>query len=100
MESAPRGPYFKTDMADDLAAVLDRLDTGAVPLVAHDWGGPVAFLLTMLRHPDKVSGFLGLNTTGRWYTVDWAFFRGLWRLWYQLPIALPFFGPHMGTKIR
>jgi pimeloyl-ACP methyl ester carboxylesterase len=28
----------------DLAAVLDRLGVGPVTLVAHDWGGPVAFI--------------------------------------------------------
>src|SRR3984957_13877580 len=32
--SAPRDHYFKTDMADDLAAVLDRLGVGPVRLVA------------------------------------------------------------------
>jgi pimeloyl-ACP methyl ester carboxylesterase len=90
--STPRDRYMKTDMADDLAAVLGQLSTGAARLVAHDWGGPVAFLL-VLRHPDKVSGIMGFNTSGPWYTLDWALLRGLWRLWYQLPIALPIFGP-------
>lgn len=92
--SVPRDRYYKADMADDLAAVLDRLDIGAVRLVAHDWGGTVAFLL-MLRHPETVIGFLGINTSGPWYTVDWAFLHGLWRLWYQLPIALPIVGPRL-----
>jgi pimeloyl-ACP methyl ester carboxylesterase len=46
--SARRSRYLKNDMADDLAAVLDRLDVGPVKLVAHDWGGPVAFIM-MLR---------------------------------------------------
>ena len=50
--SAPRSRYLKNDMADDLAAVLDRLGVGPVKLVAHDWGGPVAFIM-MLRHPGK-----------------------------------------------
>jgi pimeloyl-ACP methyl ester carboxylesterase len=60
-------------MADDLATVLDRLSTDAVRLVvAHDWGGPVAFLL-MLRHPDKVSGLFGLNTLGPGTQSIWHF---------------------------
>ena len=50
-------------MADDLAAVLDRLGVDTVKLVAHDWGGPVAFIM-MLRHPEKVTGFFGMNTVG------------------------------------
>lgn len=38
--SAPRSRYTKTEMADDLAAVLDGLGVAKVKLVAHDWGGP------------------------------------------------------------
>lgn len=92
--SAPRDRYYKSDMADDLAVVLTRLETGPVRLVAHDWGGPVAFIM-MLRHPEAVSGFFGLNTTGPWYVVDAAFLRGLWTLWYQLPMSLPVLGQRL-----
>ena len=66
--SAPRSRYLKNDMADDLAAVLDRLGVGPVKLVAHDWGGPVAFIM-MLRHPVKVTGFFGLNTAAPYVTA-------------------------------
>ncbi len=69
--SAPRSRYLKNDMADDLAAVLDRLGVGPVKLVAHDWGGPVAFIM-MLRHPAKVTGFFGLNTAAPYVTRDLA----------------------------
>src|SRR5271166_2894169 len=67
--SAPRSRYLKNEMADDLAAVLDRLDVGPVKLVAHDWGGPVAFIM-MLRHPAKVTGFFGLNTAAPYVQRD------------------------------
>lgn len=79
-------------MADDLGAVLDRLGVGRVRLVAHDWGGPVAMIM-LLRHPEKVSGFFGLNTIGPWVTMDLAAVRELWRLWYQIPMSLPVVGP-------
>jgi pimeloyl-ACP methyl ester carboxylesterase len=92
--SAPRDHYFKTDMADDLAAVWDRLGVGPVRLVAHDWGGPIAIIM-MLRHPEKVSGFFGLNTIGPWAPVDLAFVRDLWRLWYQIPMVIPVVGPRI-----
>ncbi|OBK37716.1 epoxide hydrolase [Mycobacterium sp. 1165196.3] len=92
--SVPRGRYYKSDMADDLAIVLERLDTGPVHLVGHDWGGPVAFLL-MLRHPKMVRGFFGLNTVGPWYVIDDAFLRGLWSLWYQLALSLPVLGQRL-----
>ena len=92
--SAPRSQYRKNDMADDLAGVLDRLGVGPVKLVAHDWGGPVAFIM-MLRHPAKVSGFFGLNTVAPWMNRDLRMIRHLWRFWYQIPILLPVVGPRV-----
>lgn len=92
--SAPRSRYFKSEMADDLAAVLDRLGVGPVKLVAHDWGGPVAFIM-MLHHPTKVSGFFGLNTSAPWVTRDLTTILDIWRFWYQIPIALPIIGPRV-----
>jgi pimeloyl-ACP methyl ester carboxylesterase len=92
--SAPRDRYFKTDMADDLASVLDRLAVGPARLVAHDWGGPVAILM-MLRHPEKVTGFFGLNTIGPWSKLDLASVRDLWRLWHQVPMVIPWVGPRV-----
>ena len=90
--SAPRSRYLKADMADDLAAVLDRLGVPTVRLVAHDWGGPVAFIM-MLRHPEKVTGFFGVNTSAPWAIRDLSTIRNLWRFWYQIPMVLPVLGP-------
>jgi pimeloyl-ACP methyl ester carboxylesterase len=89
--TAPRDRYLKADMAEDLAVVLDRLNVGPVRLVAHDWGGPVAVIMT-LRHPEKVSGFFGINTAGPWLTPDLALLRHLWRFAYQIPMSIPFVG--------
>ncbi|MDT5133237.1 MAG: hypothetical protein QOE41_2548 [Mycobacterium sp.] len=90
--SAPGGRYWKNEMADDLAVVLDRLEVGPASLVGHDWGGPVAFIV-MLRHPAKVAGFFGVNTLAPFLTWDLEMLRNLWRFWYQIPIALPVLGP-------
>jgi pimeloyl-ACP methyl ester carboxylesterase len=92
--SAPRSKYRKNDMADDLAAVLDRLGVATVKLAGHDWGGPIAFIM-MLRHPEKVTGFFGLNTSAPWVRRDLSMLRNLWRFWYQVPIALPVIGPRL-----
>lgn len=92
--SAPPSEYLKSEMADDLAAVLDRLGVGSVKLVAHDWGGPVAFIM-MLRHPEKVTGFFGLNTTTPWVRNDLGMLRHLWRFWYQLPMSPQVIGPRV-----
>lgn len=76
--SAPRSRYTKTEMADDLAAVLDGLGVAKVKLVAHDWGEPVAFIM-MLRHPEKVTGFFGVNTVAPWVKRDLGMLRNMWR---------------------
>lgn len=92
--SAPRCKYRKDEMADDLAAVLDQLGVASVNLVAHDWGGPVAFIM-MLRHPEKVSGFFGLNTSAPYVSRDLGMLRNVWRFFYQIPISLPIIGPRV-----
>jgi pimeloyl-ACP methyl ester carboxylesterase len=92
--SAPRDRYLKADMAEDLVTVLDQLDVGKVRLVAHDWGGVVAAIL-MVRHPDRVAGFFGLNTLGPWGPTGLALVADLWRLWYQIPMLIPVAGPRI-----
>lgn len=97
--SAPQGPYRKRDMADDLAVVLDELRVDPVTLVAHDWGGPIAFIM-MLRHPAKVTGYFGMNTVGPWLLPDRKLLAHLWRFSYQIPIALPVIGPRLVADRR
>jgi pimeloyl-ACP methyl ester carboxylesterase len=91
---APEDRYLKADMADDLADVLDRLDIASTRLVAHDWGGPAAFVL-LLRHPERVTGFLGINTIAPWLDLDLGLVAHLWRFHYQLPMAAPVLGPRV-----
>jgi pimeloyl-ACP methyl ester carboxylesterase len=69
--SAPRSLYTKDEMAGDLAVVLDKLGIDKLKLAAHDWGGPVAFIL-MLRHPERVTGFFGMNTVAPYVKTDFS----------------------------
>jgi pimeloyl-ACP methyl ester carboxylesterase len=92
--SAPRSLYTKAEMAEDLAVVLGKLGVDKVRLAAHDWGGLVAFVL-MLRHPEKVTGFFGMNTGAPFVQRDLASVRNVWRLFYQIPISLPVIGPRL-----
>ena len=45
------------DCADDMAALIDELDTGPVIAVGYSMGGPIAQLLWK-RHPEKVAGLV------------------------------------------
>lgn len=92
--SAPRSAYTKAEMGEDLAGVLDRLGVAPVRVVAHDWGGPAAFIM-MLRHPDRVRGFFGVNTVAPFVKPSLSTLRNAWRFWYQIPIALPVIGPRV-----
>jgi pimeloyl-ACP methyl ester carboxylesterase len=92
--SAPDDRYYKTDVADDLAEVLDQLNVGPAWLVGHDWGGPPAYIM-MLRHPHKVAGFYGVNTFAPSATFELAALRHLWRFLYQVPVSLPVLGPRL-----
>jgi pimeloyl-ACP methyl ester carboxylesterase len=52
------------DCADDVAAVLDRLDTGPVIAAGYSMGGPVAQLLWR-RHRSRVAGLVLCATSDR-----------------------------------
>ena len=47
----------------------------------------------MLRHPEKVTGFFGLNTVAPWAKFGFSSLRNIWRLWYQVPIAARYRSP-------
>ncbi len=53
-----------SDCADDIAALVDVLDTGPVIVAGYSMGGPIA-QLTWRRHPDKVSGLVFCATAPR-----------------------------------
>ena len=77
---APATGYEKEQLVDDIIALLDTLKLKRIRLMAHDWGGWVAFLLC-LRQPDRVTlhspnhtvmfihGFYRITC---WYTQDAA----------------------------
>jgi pimeloyl-ACP methyl ester carboxylesterase len=91
---APPGRYPKAAMADDLLAVLDQLDVKRTWIAAHDWGGPVGFIL-LLRHPERVTGFAGFNTVAPWSKLDGPNLRHAWSFYYQYPLLFPGIGPRL-----
>jgi pimeloyl-ACP methyl ester carboxylesterase len=69
-----RGRFEVADLADEIAAVLDSLGLGAVPLVGYSLGGMVAQALVR-RHPGRVTRLVLAATAAhpvrwpRWITV-------------------------------
>jgi haloacetate dehalogenase len=54
------GGFDKKTLAADVAHLIDHLGLGACVIVGHDWGGPIAYRLTLDR-PDLVSGLVIIN---------------------------------------
>ena len=52
--------YKASLVAGDLAALVRSLGAGPIPVVGHDWGGPIAYRLAM-DHPELVSRLFVLN---------------------------------------
>jgi pimeloyl-ACP methyl ester carboxylesterase len=64
---APRGDYAKATLAGDLLALLDVLELREpLPVVGHDWGGWIAFLLAD-RAPERVRTLLALSIPPPWF---------------------------------
>lgn len=53
--------YDIAHLTDDLAGLLDALGLDKAIFAGHDWGGVVVWQMA-LRHPDRVSGVIGVNT--------------------------------------
>lgn len=55
-----KASYKSSLIAGDVAALIESLGEGPVPVVGHDWGGPITYRLAMDR-PDLVERLFVLN---------------------------------------
>jgi pimeloyl-ACP methyl ester carboxylesterase len=88
---APSTGYDPETMALDLLALLDARGLERVRFMGHDWGGWIGFVIC-LRQPDRISRFVALNIVPPWPSRDPRNVLDLWRIAYQLPLALPQLG--------
>ena len=88
-EAPPRG-YEMESLADDMLGVMDAVGLQRVPVLAHDWGGWISYLLA-LGSPDRIERLVTLNIPPPWGggEPDLRGLMGLWRLWYQVLLASP-----------
>jgi pimeloyl-ACP methyl ester carboxylesterase len=88
---APPSGYEKTQLAADVATLLEVLELDQVRLIGHDWGGVTGYILSVER-PELVSRFMALNTGHLWGKTDLRSMAQLWRFWYAAAMALPLAG--------
>jgi pimeloyl-ACP methyl ester carboxylesterase len=89
---APADGYRPDVMADDVIGLLDRLGVRRFGLVGHDWGGLIGYLLA-LRHADRVTGYLVLNTASPFLRPTPRVLLDGARLWHIAANAAPYVGP-------
>jgi pimeloyl-ACP methyl ester carboxylesterase len=94
----PESGYEKTQLADDMIALLDQLGVGEVTVAGHDWGGYVGFLLA-LEHPERVKGFLALGILPPWGPRSRRARLESWRFLYQPVLGSPGVGRRAGRLL-
>jgi pimeloyl-ACP methyl ester carboxylesterase len=94
---APSGGYDRETMARDVVALLDALGLERVRLAGHDWGGWIGFLLS-LHHPERIERAVALSIVPPWPSHDPRNVLELWRMAYQVPLALPLVGRTVGGR--
>ena len=92
---APAGGYAKPQLARDLVALIDELGLERVRLMGHDWGSMAGFL-ACIRQPERFSKFMPLSIAPPFPSTQGpkALLQA-WRLYYQLPLTLPFIAPQL-----
>jgi pimeloyl-ACP methyl ester carboxylesterase len=94
----PQAGYEKTQLADDMVAVLDELGIDEVTIAGHDWGGYVGFLLA-LEHPARVKSFLALGILPPWGPRSPRATLEAWRFLYQPVLGSPGVGRCAGRAV-
>jgi pimeloyl-ACP methyl ester carboxylesterase len=61
----PRSSYRKSELADDIVALLDALGLDRVRLVGHDWGA-ITGVLVAAGHPERIERFAALSVPHPW----------------------------------
>ncbi|MBH8577347.1 alpha/beta hydrolase [Nostocaceae cyanobacterium CENA369] len=81
--SAPDSPYSMQQMANDVAALLDRIGIDKVHVVGHSMGGQIAQELA-LAHPQKVNSMILVSSLAKGDER----FNSLIETWGDLPVRV------------
>ncbi len=92
---APPSGYTRAELADDIVAFMTALGIERAPIIAHDWGGIIAFKIAV-DHGDRVARLALLDTI----TTGWPTFVDYY-YWFMVPgLAERFFRDHSDSFIR
>ncbi len=90
-ETEAKGPYDLDTLRDDVVGLLDHLDAKTAILVAHDWGGAVAWHLASTR-PERCGKLVVMNCPhptvfgqalfGKWSQIQ----RSWYMFFFQIPV--------------
>jgi len=102
-ETDAKGPYDIDTLRDDIVALLDHLGAPKAIIVAHDWGGGVAWHLASTRQ-ERCEKLVVMNCPhpvvfmralrGTWDQLKWSQIK---RSWYVFFFQLPFLPERMLT---
>jgi pimeloyl-ACP methyl ester carboxylesterase len=87
----PATGYDKRTVAEDIYQLIKKLSYGKIYLVAHDWGGPVAYSFAA-AHPENVKKMVVLDTLLPGFGVEEAAKfspNGIWHLSFHAVRDLP-----------
>lgn len=82
-----KGSYRKSDMANDLAGILDALGIDQIAIASHDWGAFLSQILA-IDAPERVSRLLALSIAPP-IPVKRPPLKSAARMYYQLVFSAP-----------
>lgn len=80
--------YFITNLSKDVVELIPALGHEKATLVAHDWGGAIAWIVTQ-RHPDVVEKLVVLNCPHPMVMIKTINFTQLMMSWYMFFFQVP-----------
>jgi pimeloyl-ACP methyl ester carboxylesterase len=97
-ETDHTGPYDVATLRADMVALIRHLGHEKAHVVAHDWGGAIAWALAM-RHPEAVESLVIANSPHPVaFQRELRRFRQLRRSWYMFFFQLPWLPERLASR--